>query len=131
MINETIDHLKLLEDEVNGGFVLVDNAYEADPIEQVDEQVPALLVVPGTYKAFEPITDNRYDQQEEKILGLWLVCRVDEFEARRNQVINAIQGFMYSPGVGGFRLTDGATKAVKGSHIWFEQLVAAEGPDIS
>lgn len=128
MLTETLSHLVTkLKDE--GSFVRVELAFDAEPIDKLDaNNVPALMIFPGSYEALERASDNRIDQREDQALGTHMVCEIADFEARRSEVIAALMGFQFTAEAGMFSLVSGETKGIRGSMIWWEEFYSAEAP---
>lgn len=129
MLDQTITYVKSQLQMPTGEFVRVEYAFEADPIEKLDsDNIPALFLFPGTFEARGSASDNRIDQLEDMVLGTHMVCRIQDFEARRREVIATIMGYQFDQEAWPFLLVSGETKGIRASMIWWEEFYSAEAP---
>ena len=121
MIDELLNELQKLKLSENGEFKRVEHALDSEPFTQVQSSVPACLLLLTRYDFLGRMSDNRPAQRVDEQVSFWLICKVQEFESRFDQVAKLLQGYQFEPEASGFLLTHGEQKGLHGGLIWWQQ----------
>lgn len=93
MINSILtflqDNLLIAND---GNFKTINYAFTMDAVDNINSDVPALFVYPLGKKSQPRLTDNRSVQRTDYIFAVQVVCPIETFETRENELYAKLVG---------------------------------------
>ncbi|QPI65882.1 hypothetical protein [Vreelandella venusta] len=114
------DLLALLRDKCPG-MATVDHAPFAEPIDNFDQQTPAVLA----YLAKDGVTGEARTTQPVQPLrltyGIWLVCKRGEFKAQRQALRESLMGHGFSDLHNPVEYLGGENHDIRGELIWWRE----------
>lgn len=116
MITELIAHLNSSLD------IPVVYAHTMDPIESPSDEMPIVMVYPGTLAAAESQIDNFVRQEVTQELVCLLACKIESYDADILKLRNAMIGWTRDAATDAAELEASETLDIQGPYIWVREV---------
>jgi hypothetical protein len=97
----------------------LDEAWFAEPLEDLDSDLPAVMVYLAKEDALEPAQTLRPVQRVRYTYGVWLVSTRDQFKTQRAEISSALFGYQLSEDSDPIEYQGGSSRDIKGDLIWW------------
>lgn len=118
VVQPVIDHFGSL----THSFVEVKHAWSMAPVEDLADETPLLLLLPGQITPGANSADNAVIQRVTEQLICLTVCKHTELDALRTQVVQALLGMQISQYHDAFEYAGGNTEGLHGQYIWWRDV---------
>ncbi|NIB44816.1 hypothetical protein HBA55_34870 [Pseudomaricurvus alkylphenolicus] len=102
-------------------FKSVEFALDMDPIEDLKEETPAILVWPGEESAAASVHDSAVRQQLQQQIELFIVCDISDIEVRKSEVRQLLLGWQPTTYHNPIELVKGKPQELKASYVWWRE----------
>ncbi|SHL49822.1 phage tail terminator protein [Halomonas caseinilytica] len=103
------------------GLATVDEAWFAEPIDNLDAQTPAALIYLAEDSASGDMETIRPTQRITLSYGIWLVCKRPDFRPQRHAIRQALFGHGFSETHDSMAYRGGQTTDIRGELIWWRE----------
>lgn len=97
----------------------LEQAWFAEPLEDLDSELPAAMVYLAKEDALEAAQTLRPVQRVRYTYGVWLVSTRHQFKAQRAAISSALFGYQLSADSDPIEYQGGSSRDIKGHLIWW------------
>lgn len=102
-------------------FATLDNAWFAEPIDDLGADLPACLVYLAEDVASGDAETLRPVQPLTMVFGLWLICPRTQFRGKRHEIREALFGHGFGERFNPMEYQGGQTTDIRGEFIWWRE----------
>lgn len=102
-------------------FTTIEHAWTMEPVESINDQVPALYPFRDEDSAAGDGTDKVVARMMTRIIRVQIVCRIADFDALQSELYGAALGWSAGPAFTELAPEGGNMLALKGSLFWWEE----------
>jgi hypothetical protein len=107
-------------------FVNIDHAWTAEPLDDLNAETPALMLLPGPISAPPNRGDMHVSQMAQEQLHCDIVCEHNELDALRSQLLEQVLGMELTQHHSMMEYLSGNAQGVNGRYIWWRDIFVTE-----